>query len=584
MKRFSRFVELFAICCGIFVLPLALQVVGQSAPPPPTPGGQKAPPPDQSFPAPTATSSGQTAKTTLRVTTRAVQVSVIAQDRDGRAVSGLTKNDFTVFDNGAPQKIASFTQQSSHVTADIRLVSAPAPANTFSNRFENKSNVPPSITVILLDTLNTDFHDMASARGQVVSFLRQVQPEDRIALYALTQKLVVLHDFTTDNAVLLRALGKVSKTDQGSVAQLEQSTATGSAISEVQSGGAGDGNAGIFLQGLDREYVSDLTNTVEETASAFKAIAKHLASLPGRKNLVWVSGSFPFQLTWTPGSRNETKSFDAEINDASQALSDANVAIYPVDARALLAPGLPAVLQKPSRPPQNTLDTMQVLAQKTGGLAFYNTNDIGGSIRRAIDDASLTYEIAYYPTNDKWDGRFRDIKVEVNKPGVHLRYRNGYIASPNEQHTADNSAHLLTAAARSSLEATELGLNVQINAVDAPGPKQVKVEVRVDPDRLHFEMNAGHWTDNVEVAWIELDADGNDIGHSARTMRLNIPDQTHDKVEREGLVFSQTIGLVDGCVELRLVARDGGTGALGSVNISLTRIFARASASLTPNK
>jgi hypothetical protein len=118
--------------------------------------------------------------------------------------------------------------------------------------------------------------------------------------------------------------------------------------------------------------------------------------------------------------------------------------------------------------------------------------------------------------------------------------------------------------------------------VDLPGAKQLKAEVRIDATQLRFELNAGHWTDNVEVAWVELDADGNDIGHSARTLKLNISDQTHDKISREGLVFNETIGLVAEAVELRLVARDAGTGAIGSVNIPFTRLFAKADSAPSP--
>jgi hypothetical protein len=179
--------------------------------------------------------------------------------------------------------------------------------------------------------------------------------------------------------------------------------------------------------------------------------------------------------------------------------------------------------------------------------------------------------------------RFREIKVEVKRSGVHLRYRKGYFAAPSAAPSPESQAKLMTAAARDSLEATELGLTVQISAVDVPGARKVKVEVRVDPDQLHFDLNAGHWTDNVEVAWVELDSSGNDLGHGSKTLNLNFPDEMHDKTLKEGLTFANTIGLMDACVELRLVARDGGTGAIGSVNIPLTRIFTKTGTAAVPN-
>jgi VWFA-related protein len=187
------------ILCAIFACLVSVKARGPS----------QQPPPPQNPPAAGA----------LHVTTRAVQVSVIAQDGDGHPVTVLTQDDFKILDNGVAQKIVSFSQNSSRLTADVTPGIRPVSANTFSNRVDEKTGVPPSVTVILLDALNTDFHDMASARGQVVKFLRQIHPEDRVALYELTTKLVVLHDFTSDTATLLRALGESTNPQNGAPAE-----------------------------------------------------------------------------------------------------------------------------------------------------------------------------------------------------------------------------------------------------------------------------------------------------------------------------------------------------------------------------
>jgi VWFA-related protein len=554
-----------SVICVALVLLLAVRAFGQASPPKLLK--------DQALPA---------EQSTLHVTTRAVQVSVIAQDSDGHPVTGLTQNDFKVLENGGAQKIVSFAQHSSRLSADVTPGVRPVSANTFSNRVGETTGVPPSVTVILLDALNSDFHDMASARAQVVKFLRQLHPEDRVALYELTTKLIVLHDFTSDTATLLRALGAAPNPQSGAPDAPPQITAaTEAKIMDSASKGALPAPApGWLTAELQRENLFDQTNRVDGTTDAFTQIAHHLARSPGRKNLVWISGSFPFYVALDPTR-------PSRINTSAQALSDANVAIYPLDARALVAQTLdqPGVLfskHKAAAPPQGTLDTMQMLAQGTGGIAYYNTNDLGRAIRRTSDDSSLTYELTYYPTNEKWDGRFRFIKVEVQGSGVHLRYRKGYFATPSTTSTPESQAKLMTAAARDSLEATELGLTVQINAVDAPDARKVKVEVRVDPDQLHFEWHAGQWSDNVEVAWVELDSGGNDLGHGVKTLNLNFPDEMHDKTLKEGLAFANTIELVDACVELRLVARDSGTGAIGSVNIPLARVFANAGESVQP--
>jgi VWFA-related protein len=571
MRNRNHIFRTASIMSAVVMLALGARMFGQAPPP--------------------ARSKVQTqpSAATLRVTTRVVQVSVIAQDGDGHPVTGLTQDDFKISDNGVAQKIVSFSQHSGRLTADVTSAVRPVSANTFSNRVDEKTGVPPSVTVILLDALNTNFHDMASARAQVVKFLRQIHPEDRVALYELTTKIIVLHDFTSDTATLLRALAESPNPQNGAPAPTLQVTAADEAALDVHSKGAiAAPDPGWLAAELAEQRAFDQSNSVEATTDAFTQIAHHLSRLPGRKNLVWVSGSFPFNVDWDPTSRSPAPSFASQINASAQALSDANVAIYPVDARGLMAQrmgesGTLFSTTIPSSAPQATLDTMQKLAQGTGGVAYYNTNGIAEAIRRAIDDSNLTYELTYYPTNENWNGRFRDIKVEMKRPGVHLRYRKGYFATPATPSTPESVTKLMTAAARDPLEATQLGLNVQINAVDAPGPRQAKVEVRIDPDQLHFDLNAGKWDDNVEIAWVELDNQGKDVGHSAKTLTLTYPDEQHDNVLREGLIFKSTIQMVDTCVALRLVARDGGTGAIGSLNIPLTRIFRKTGTTAAPN-
>ena len=71
---------------------------------------------------------------------------------------------------------------------------------------------------------------------------------------------------------------------------------------------------------------------------------------------------------------------------------------------------------------------MKGLAAETGGVAFFNTNDIGGAVRAALDDSRVAYELGYYPAIGKWDGGFRKVKVKVKRPGAHVRTRSGYLA------------------------------------------------------------------------------------------------------------------------------------------------------------
>lgn len=577
-----------ALTCAIGSLLLGVRVMGQTQPPAPL--KNQAPP-----------------AATLRVTTRSIQVSVIALDKDGHPVTGLTRDDFTLTDHGQGQKLTYFAEETTRkepaTTASVWA------ANTFSNRLEMKAGAPTSATVILLDVRNTSFADMAYAKKQIAKFLSQIQPQDRVALYSLSTKVYVLHDFTQDASALVRALsGSPDSYDfrLGAV--------------EVKPADTDDENADLVMDASTmRATEYDTTNRVEQTAHAIKAIADHLKGLPGRKNLIWVSSSFPIEIldsggptpqtamraTGTSGTPiptgpkpvpiTEIKFYTEQIEDAARSLNSADVAVYPVDARGLISNPqtfMSGGLQddKRNQAPDTTspfpdlanFDTMNTFADRTGGLAFYNTNDIQGAVRRAIDDSRVTYVLGYYPTNTKWDSKFREIKIRTDKPGVHLRYRLGYYALPDVSSTESQKAQLMKDAEWSPLEATDLGIEVTADSVDTSEGRAVHMQLRIASNQLHFELSDNHWKDNLDVVWIEIGSTGRAIGALKKTVGMDVPQGSYDLLASKGVSFEQTLRPSANTVELRLVVRDGGSGAIGSVNIPLAQIFGKIKASAVP--
>jgi VWFA-related protein len=527
------------------------QPQAQTAPPPPT---QQAP--AQSPAAPP-----------LRVSTRLVQVNVIVEDKKGEPVTGLTKDDFALLDGGQPQTIAFFTEETNQVPpaapATPAAASSPA-AHVFSNRFAEKTGVPTSVTVILLDALNTHFIDMAYARGQVRKFLKQLRPGDRIALYGLSNELYVLHDFTQDADSLLRALDRSKNTENFHVGASEETPADTS-----------DDNVDAFMDRASHQ-IAEYANIdrADLTARALEAIADHLAGMPGRKNLVWVSGAFPINMTGDTAL--EWISFSDEIEEAARALNNGNIAVYPVDARGLIANADPSQApgaQSPTErrlhtrapttrmsPPRENFDTMNMLADRTGGRASYNNNDINGAVRRAIDDSRVTYVLSYYPTHGEWDGKFREIKVQVKRPGTQIRYRRGYFALPDE-------------AVASPLESTALGIQVQAEPADTPSTRQLKAHILVDYKQMLFAQQNGRWVDHLEFVWVQLAADGHSLDTKDQTLDFNLTPTMYETVQKNGLGVTHKVDVRADTTELRLVARDAGTGAIGSVNIPLRILY-----------
>lgn len=526
------------------------------------------------------TLDAQLPETIIRTTTRLVQVNVIVT-KHGAPVPGLKKEDFQVFDNGKRQEIRLFSEET---RAILPSEDSPLPKGTFTNQLEQRSGTPAAVTAILLDGVNTRFSDQAYARQQVVTFLKQIQPEDRIALYTLDSRgLKVLHDYTTDSSDLLAKLAKY----QGDIAP----DVTG--VSEFSDALGGwlesRGNS------LERAYY--LNDRIQQTLHAIEFIADNLAALPGRKNLIWVSSAFPLQIGFFgnsgggggggasaarsgsagmpgmgrgnsggfPRQPRQQQTWTTDTDQAVRALNNANLAIYPVDARGLVASASPRVS---SRVYVNQ-GTMFELAGRTGGRALVNTNDIAGAIRTAIEDSSLTYTLGFYPENDKFDNSFHNLKVKlVDFPHLELRYRKGYL----DQSTPPQEEGVRKAALRDSvvspMDANGIGLRANVHETSAG----FDVTLRVDPKSILLDPQGDRWAGKLDLLFVEKDAHGAQTYGVDDTLSMELKQQNYDRVQREGLTYHRVLPRTDKASELRVVVRDASTGAVGSITAPFSAI------------
>lgn len=516
----------------------------------------------------------------LRISVRLIQVNVIAEDSDGQPIRDLTKENFTILEQGQPQQITLFAQQNDVPSAPAAEDSSSPPSSTgpgvstaaaaptfFSNHVQKSPSGANSITVVLIDTVNTAFRDLPYVRSQVTEFLKKLRPQDQVALYLLTpSKLYTLHDFTNDSETLLRLVsGRKSNTD---------SARNGFRPTEQD---AGDARAKKLLDDAFAEanrFFQGGRGVIESTNLALRQIASNVANIPGRKNLVWISGGFPVTMGFggTARNREDRPDFNLSLSITAKILGDADVAVYPVDARGLVAPtGGGDVIS-------TNFDAMLAIAEVTGGHAFYNTNDITGAIRTAIDDSRISYLLGYYPTNDVWNGTFRGITLKVSRPGVHLRYRTGYYADAEVDAKEITSDRRVYDAIRSPLQLMNLGLEVQAEPVASTTGREMKVQVRVDPTRMHFEQNGDRWTDTVDIVWVGMSSDGRVMDKNTDTVGMRPAQNGYDEIQQKGFSFTEHVHLTNQSVEMRLVVRDRGTGAIGSVNIPLNKIFTKTSA------
>jgi VWFA-related protein len=511
----------------------------------------------------------------IRTTTRLVQVNVIVTKK-GAPVPGLKKEDFQVFDNGKRQEIRQFSEDT---RAILPSAAAPLPQGTFTNQLEQRPGTPAAVTAILLDGVNTRFSDQTYARRQVVQFLKQIQPEDRIAIYTLdTRGLRVLHDYTTDSADLVAKLAKY----QGDIAP----EVTGaSELIDPLGGWLGSG-------GNSYERAFFLNNRILLTLNAIEFIADNLAPLPGRKNLIWVSSAFPLQVGFfgssggggrsagggmAGGGRSggsgmrsgnfprEQQTWTAEADKAIRALNNANLAIYPVDARGLVAS---ASARVSSRTYVNQA-TMEELAGRTGGRAFTNTNDIAGAIRTAVEDSSVTYTLGFYPQNDKFNNSFHDLKVKlVDFPHLDLRYRKGYLDQSTPPQDEGLRRAALHDAVLSPMDANGIGLRANVQQTGAG----YDVSLRVDPKSILLDPQGDRWAGKLDLLFVEKDAHGVQTFGVDDTVSMELRQQNYDRVQKEGLMYHRVLPGTAHASEIRVVVRDTSTGAVGSITASLNAI------------
>jgi VWFA-related protein len=490
--------------------------------------------------------------------------------RDGRSrpVTDLAAGDFQVFEDGQEQKISLFSAQPQ------AAASAPVSGHPAVASVSNAIGAPGGVVVILFDRLNTAWADQSQARRHIIKYLSEVAPTDRVGLYVLDSTTVsIVHDFTSDASSLLRALNRAQARTSREIAIAEEGKPSVASSGDPRSA-AVDAMLDADLERLDQMIKGDaVKDRAESTLSALEAIAHHLASVPGRKNLIWVSSAFPLSFDDGFGRRSMYR----EVNHATRAINDADVSIYPVDARGLMgafvsAPGAKQQVFSSMAMTMPAVDSMKMLAELTGGVAYFNTNDLGGAIARAVGDSRATYLLGYYPAKTQWDGHFRKIAVKVQRSGVDVSHRAGYLALPPPPQTSDSRQNAIFRALASPLNATGLPLAVDMTGTAAG---ELSLTLRLDARTVRLRQAGDDlWEGSVDVAIAQAMPDGALAKALDITLPLRFTTAMRDQAVREGLNLTRRIRPDPGAHQLRVAVRDPMSGAVGSVAVPADTIRA----------
>lgn len=497
----------------------------------------------------TAQSSGDA---TFRSTTKLVQVSVVAEDGDGKPVGDLRREDFQILDNGMPQEIRLFLSDNAEPTPPKAAV-----PGSFTNRIAAAEGSRSGYSVILFDNLNTGFEHTARARLKGIEAFKSIPPGDKIAMYSLWCQFQVIREFTADRDSLLRQLQAfypaAGAVCAGSVPEPEALPSNGRpSMADLIDPGAASARA---RTAEDAARIAAL-QAGAITDQEMMLIADHLAGIPGRKNLIWIAQKFPV----SPA--------------ALQRLMNAGVAIYPVDA---IGSTIALASEKEAH-----AAPIRALARMTGGVAYVDRDDLDVAIRESLEDGHIGYTLGFYASDERLDqdAKAREkhggslqsaphqIGIRVSRPGITLRYRATYKVGPPKPVSADPVDDLVQTLNR-PVDATAITLTA------SAARKQDRLDLTVSFDLASLDLtpSGGLWKGAAEVVARFMTPEGVWAGDvNSQTVTFNLKPSTYASMLQGGVKYRKELKIPAKAVELKLLVANLASGKVGTLTIPLSAI------------
>jgi VWFA-related protein len=587
----------------------------------------------QATPVPAAVWETAAPATVLHANANLVLVDVVVTDH-GKAVHGLDRGRFHILENGKERPISAFDEQqppaASANTALLTAKIAQLPANTYTN-----IPVYPDagvVNLLLLDGLNTPMVNQVEARRQMIQYLGTIAPGTSLAIFTLSSQLRLVEGFTTDAARLATVLkSKAANSSQSALLDTPGHSAQQDIENQLSAMAGSSQPPSPETVAALTQFEADLTATqtdlrVRLTMDALQQLARYLSAIPGRKNLIWFSASFPISLNPDPDQALPflaIRNYEDELRKTSQLLTAARVAVYPVDARGMMTQSTTDAAYSPNQTSLSVnsggkvtamndsnvihdYDTfmtqtmqehgsMQQIAQETGGTAAINTNDLKGAVASAVENGASYYSIAFAPGGKKLDGRFRKIQVRLDSGGYNLAYHRGYFADASNKPSAHNpgtSSTIESAAVHGAPAATQVLFLARVLPATDPAFQEIPisntpsgemaaslkgptrcylVDLTVDPHGLVFNDEAGGVRQaQVEFVLEAYDSDGKRENYVDRSYAINIKPEDFVQKMETGVRARLALDLPEGHSFMRVAVEDLVAGHAGSLEVPVT--------------
>ena len=509
----------------------------------------------------------------LRSQTNVVLVDVRVGDKSGKPVTDLTRDNFRVWEDGAPQNITSFSLEDVQKLAQAEASDNP-PA--IIDLAKLPPNVPPKsvlqdrrLAVLFFDVSSMPPDDLIRALKSSQSFVeKKLTPADLVAVVSYTSSLRVLQDFTNDRAALAKAIKSILVGEESS------NLSAGGTVGEA--GGTNASGGEIVAQDVSAAFTPDETEfnifNTDQKLAAVESLARMLRALPGRKSVIHFSSGVE-----RTGTENQ-----AQLRATIDAANQSNVSLYTMDARGLMAlpPGGDATAASPSGTAiytgaaassqlaslHGSRETLASLSQDTGGRTFYDLNDLGEAFQQIQAENSSYYLLGYSPKNTRSDGKFRRIRVEVDRPGVKVEARPGYFAPKDfRQFTREDKELQLQQALELDQAFLDLPFVVDTAYFRQPDKNYyVVLAAKIPGAAVSFLQKSSRHQTEFDFVWQALDAKEKPAGYLRDTLPVKVTDETYQQVLSGNILYEGSMVLAPGNYRLKVVVRENQTGKMGT--------------------
>ena len=526
-----------------------------------TPQQPAAPPP------PPQVSANQ--KGAIRAAVNLVEVDVAVTDRNGNLLKNLRQDQFSLAEDGKDQKISTFDyydvekleKADAAETAPITIaIGSVAPSEEIRQQVRDRRMV-----VLFFDLTSLQPNDLTRSTLAAKQFLsKQMTSADLVGVVAFGNQLRVIADFTNDRDLLDSAVDALLPGKEAQLAALAAATSTGidSAVTE-------DTSAAFTAD--DTEF--NAFNTDRKLA-AIESLADLLRDIPGKKSV----------LQFTSGITQTGEDNRSQLRATTDAANRANLSIYTVDSRGLLAeiPGgdastgaaggnamfTGAAVFQQSGARQDSRETLATLATDTGGRSFFDLGDLGQAFRSVQSDTSGYYLLGYYSTNAQHDGRWRTLRVKVaGVPGARIRYRQGYYAPKDfDVYTTEDRERQLEDAMRSETPVVELPIAVE-TAYFRLDNRQIYVPIsaKLASSALQWAQKSGRREVEFDFAAEIRDTQSGRVAGALRdTITVRLDAERYEELQQNALVYQGGIILPPGNYRLKFLARENESGRIGT--------------------